>query len=567
VVNKELITVAQTMTGARVTGSAGSIGGTSPLTLTIRDESNSNVANTTGVAVNSDGSFTATIGASAGDVLDVTVTDGSGFTSTKTVIASVPLGSATAIINTNPLANDANYRTRRIASDGTYLGAIMYPNNWDSGSLLSFSLSSGTPTFSQNVALQSGSRAIAVRNGVAYVVDGYYGFEAVDLTANLATIKKAGVDCSSGWGVGIDGNYAFVGDGCGDGRIDIFDITNAKSPVKVRSQATVPNNNFAYTELIPYGNYLVCITPGNNGGGHDVVVLDKSNINSLVKVADLDIPGINLFLGKIYGRTLYASGDTGVVLVDLTTPSAPTVLARVVTPGYPRGLDLDAAKNRLYVADGTMGETAIDVSIPTAPKIIGTQAVGGNGWGTLLVGTNLFIAGEDQLTTISLAAATGTSFTTPMSAPPAATTNTTTFKAPELPPPPTLETKLHAERGLISVAFANGTATIRGAAKAVVGNEPLTVSIANATMGTSVPVVTVAADGSFEATIAAAAGDHLALRATSGSGEAVDVDLGEIPTAEPHGELRHLPVTHGLDVREPVVTTGRLAPRDASRPA
>jgi hypothetical protein len=546
VVNKGLITTAQVVTGARVTGGAGSIGGTLPLTLTIHDESNNNTPDTTGVAVNTDGTFTATIGASAGDVLDVKVTDGNGLTSTKTVIASVPFGSSTTILNTIPLVNDSNYRARRIASDGTYVGTIMYPISWDSGRMLLFSLTSGTPVFSQNIQLLSGARDITIRNGTAYVPDGNFGFEAVDLTTNPATIKKASLDCSNAWGVGLDGNYAFVGDGCGDGRIDIFDITNPKSPVKVRSQSTEPNSGYAFTDLIPYGNYLVCMSPNtSNNVGHDVVVFDKTNINNLVKVGDLDIAGISLLEGRIYGHTLYASGDTGVVLVDLTTPAAPTLISKVVTPGVPRGVELDPATNRLYVADGTAGLTAIDVSIPTAPKILGSQAIGGNGWGVQLVGTNLLVASEDELSTISLVAATGTSLPAPA-----------IEAAPALPPQPATETKLHAERGLIAVSFANGTATIRGAVKAVAGNEPLTVSITNATMGTNVPVVAVAADGSFEATISAAPGDHLTLRATSGSGEAVDVDLGEIPGAAPQGELRHLPIIHGLDVR-----------RDASRRA
>jgi len=55
------------------------------------------------------------------------------------------------------------------------------------------------------------------------------------------------------------------------------------------------------------------------------------------------------------------------------------------------------------------------------------------------------------------------------------------------------------------------------------------VSVANTTLGIVVPVVAVAADGSFEATISAAPGDHIELRAINGSGEAADVDLGEIP--------------------------------------
>ncbi|HEV2719973.1 MAG TPA: hypothetical protein VG323_08135, partial [Thermoanaerobaculia bacterium] len=104
---------------------------------------------------------------------------------------------------------------------------------------------------------------------------------------------------------------------------------------------------------------------------------------------------------------------------------------------------------------------------------------------------------------------------------------------------------------LITVSVHDGAAVVRGSARAVTGTEPLTVSITNATLGTVVPVVAVAADGSFEVTISAAAGDHLSLRATSGSGDAVDVDLGELP-GKPQTERRGYPVIHGLDVTSPL---------------
>ncbi|HEV2719297.1 MAG TPA: hypothetical protein VG323_04700, partial [Thermoanaerobaculia bacterium] len=455
------ISVIRTVTGARVTGTAGAIGGAAPVSLKIHDESNASVADTTGVVVNADGSFTATIGAGPGDVLDVTATDGSARTSIATAVGSVPLGSGTTVLLTVTPAADSAFHTRRIASDGTYAVLQTHPaNGFDSKRLLVYSPAGGTPQLSQAVTMSVVTRDVVVRNGLAYVADASNNINVVDLTVNPATISRFGtLLCGTAWSIAVDGNYGFVGDCQGDGRIDIFDLTNPRSPVKLRDQGTLSTANVSYTHLLPYGNYLVGISPNSYNGGHDVVVIDRSNINSLATVANMDIPNINLYRGRIVGHTLYAVGDTGVVLVDLTTPSSPTVISRVTTADQLIGLDVDVPNNRLYFVAGTGGETVIDITIPSSPKVLGTQALGGNSWDTLLIGTNLLVASEQMLNVISLTAPTATSLPPVVQSAPA---EPLTAPPPAAPPGPP---KLRAERGLITVSVHDGAAVVRGSAR------------------------------------------------------------------------------------------------------
>ena len=162
----------------------------------------------------------------------------------------------------------------------------------------------------------------------------------------------------------------------------------------------------------------------------------------------------------------------------------------------------------------------------------------------LLSGQNLYLASETMLNVVNLTAPTGSSLPPVVAsqapAPPPVSTAPPPLSAP---PPPSAESKIRVERGLIAVTLGGGSAIVRGSAHAVAGSEPLTVTVTNTTLGTVVPVVAVAADGSFQATISAAPGDRIELRAINGSGEAASVDLGEIPgggdrQTNPNGKIR-----------------------------
>ena len=91
-----------------------------------------------------------------------------------------------------------------------------------------------------------------------------------------------------------------------------------------------------------------------------------------------------------------------------------------------------------------------------------------------------------------------------------------------LPASPTLR----ADRVLIGAEVRDGSVVVRGLRGALLGPRPISVEIRNLTLGTTLPVVPVAADGSFEVAIGAAAGDHLTLIVTSGDGERLEIDLG-----------------------------------------
>ncbi|HEV2718851.1 MAG TPA: Ig-like domain-containing protein, partial [Thermoanaerobaculia bacterium] len=480
-----------------VTAAGQAILGQAPLTVTVHDQTKA--TSVSGIAVASNGSFTTTMAASGGDVLDVVASDASSRTSSVTIIGNVPFSSSSSL-TTLPATTtgDSSFRARRLALDGTWMTVQNFPaTGFESNRLAVLDMTSGTPVYKQTITLSGSARDVTMRNGVAYSTDTNYRINVVDMTVSPATATTAGnFLCSNGWSVLVDGTYAFVGDCQGDGRIDMFDLTNPKAPVKLRDQGTLSTANVSYTQLLAYGNYLVGITPNSYNGGHDVVVLDRRDINNLATVANFDIPNFAGVRGALSGSTLYEVSQGGQLsIVDLTNPASPVVKSTINTPGTANSIVISGTT--AIIADGSAGVSFYDVSSPTAPKLLGTQPVGGTAWDVKIWGNKLYVANEQGVVTL-----TG------------------------LVAPPVVNT------GLVSITRTSSGATVTGAAGAVNGTAPLTLTIHDETNSgvANVTGVVVSADGSFTATIAAGSGDVLDVTATDGGGRNSSVTVvGSVP--------------------------------------
>jgi hypothetical protein len=395
-------------TTATVSGTAGAItAGVTPITAVVKNETTG--VTVSGVAIAANGSFSTAIAAAAGDVISVNATDGGGRSSLAIRVGSVPFGVASQVV-ISAGTTDAAYRARRLSADGTTLVAATVPvtlpnsNTSQNRKLLVYDTTTMAPavlTAAENV------RDVAVKSGVAYVAAGGTLY-TYDLAVGVSSEKTANTGCNGVYSVAADASRVYVGGGgnCNDGHIAFFDLANPKQPAKIVDKSTV--TGIVYRQLIPYGaNQLIGISPDLAAGrGHDVVVIDKSNVNSLVVVSDTDVAGINLTRARVSGHYLYGVGTNtaatsgAVAIIDLDNIAAAPVV--ITTPGIPHSLDVDNAAHRLFVADGTGGVTVVDITNPATPRVVGTQTLGGNSWDALLSGTKLYLAGEHVITTIDL---------------------------------------------------------------------------------------------------------------------------------------------------------------------
>src|SRR5205823_9081154 len=109
------------------TGTAGAIAAAAtPVTVEVRDDTSG--AKVSGLTVAANGSFSATLAATAGDAISIVATDANSFSSGAVGLGVVPFGSEVTDIQITPAiaGNDANFRSRRLAIDGNTLAVSYY---------------------------------------------------------------------------------------------------------------------------------------------------------------------------------------------------------------------------------------------------------------------------------------------------------------------------------------------------------------------------------------------------------------------------------------------------------
>jgi hypothetical protein len=483
-----------TSTSANVIGQARSISGVSPLTVELRNTTTG--ASTPNVAVAGDGSFSGTIAAKPGELLAVVARDGNGRITGPVSIGPAPFGSGTSTLLIPPSLTGGSFRARTLASEGNLLVVTGFSEDYGANP-------KGVVFDISNPASPVLTRAVDITDGHAYDVDlkdgwGYIGGHDF-CTINLASPTSVRNCLNQGFneiGVAVSGGFAVTGTASSDGRLRVFDVSNPAAPRYLYERSFIPGVNFH--DVIALGSdYLVGTSPQTpNSVGHDVVVFDRRNVNDIVKIADLDIPGFNGNRGRIYGNTLYLASDggTAMAIVDLTNPASPQVLSKPNLGGFNRGVSV--AGSVAATADGALGVTFLDVANPASPSILGRQFVGGNAWDTLFSSGTLYVANEHGIVVIQDVVAA-----------------------------PIIDETL-----ILVASLTDSTATISGLARSITGAPPLTIAVRNVNTGSSVPGVAVASDGSFTATIGARAGEVISIIATDANGRtAGPVDLGGVP--------------------------------------
>jgi hypothetical protein len=176
----------------------------------------------------------------------------------------------------------------------------------------------------------------------------------------------------------------------------VYDITTRGTPAFVREQSLVTGVAFRKL-LVLDATTLVAITADRTGGtGHDVVVIDATDVNALSVLSDFDVPQLDAFEGAVDGDMLYlAAGESGVAIVDLTNPASPDVDAVLDTPGVAHGVALSAA-NELAIADGN-AVTFVDITNKSTPVIRGRQRTPGNATCVKTSGSAVWVATEQHL--------------------------------------------------------------------------------------------------------------------------------------------------------------------------
>jgi len=194
-------------------------------------------------------------------------------------------------------------------------------------------------------------------------------------------------------------------------ELRIIDISDPASPILTGSfvfeiapdtfsQYTVGNvyvsGSYAYVSLIkgawegPYSAWLW--------------IIDISDPKAPTKTSSIRVPNKLRGTHGVYvaGNFAYlASGESGLLVVDVKDPAAPFIVSRYDTSSSVQ--DVYVSDSYAYLADGDAGLSVIDVSDPTSPFIVGSYDTPGAAKRLHLVGNDVYLAdGKAGLTVINV---------------------------------------------------------------------------------------------------------------------------------------------------------------------
>ncbi len=152
--------------------------------------------------------------------------------------------------------------------------------------------------------------------------------------------------------------------------------------------ATGASAQSSYTETFSTDTYL-------DAGA---TTADWNTATGELKLNPFQMSQVGFLSSAIYAQRVTVEGDfayvgggnQGLLIVDISTPSAPTLEWSFNTSGYTRGIDIEG--DMLYAADGLGGFLVYDISNPVAPVSVGSFNTAGYTWNIDVDGDRAYVA-------------------------------------------------------------------------------------------------------------------------------------------------------------------------------
>jgi hypothetical protein len=158
--------------------------------------------------------------------------------------------------------------------------------------------------------------------------------------------------------------------GAGTGGLTVFNVSDPRAPVL---EKTVTLSGDSYWNGVWAKGDALYVASDKRG----VLLFDISEPGNPRFVRDLPGEAINAHTVFVDGDRLYSATThgSGVLIFDITTPTAPILLNRYLAPTthpYPYPHDLFARDGQLYVSHGYVGFVVADASNPSSIRTLGT---------------------------------------------------------------------------------------------------------------------------------------------------------------------------------------------------
>ncbi|MCW4012945.1 MAG: hypothetical protein NWF07_08130 [Candidatus Bathyarchaeota archaeon] len=175
---------------------------------------------------------------------------------------------------------------------------------------------------------------------------------------NALEIEQVGVyDFGVAYDVAVEDDIAYLS---GNDGVDIFNITDKTSPVKLTRITNTPNGALGLyiTENILY-------ISATSNGLKIADVSDPAHPEVVGTVSEVD--GIEVYVCQEYA---YVASGTSFSIIDVTDPSNPERLSTV--HGNERVYKIHAVDDTLYIGEVNQGLLVYDITDPTDPEYIRT---------------------------------------------------------------------------------------------------------------------------------------------------------------------------------------------------
>jgi hypothetical protein len=165
--------------------------------------------------------------------------------------------------------------------------------------------------------------------------------------------------------VDVSGNFAFVA--AGASGLQVVNVSSDRTQPSIVSSLAITGNA---NDVALAGN-IAYVAMGTSG----LAAVDVTNPLTPKLLGTVSTGGNALDVAP-RGTTVYVANGNSLVLVDVTSPSAMTVLKSLPLAGTIWGVDVDADRHLAAVAAGGSGVFLVDVTNPTAPVVLGSVITG-----------------------------------------------------------------------------------------------------------------------------------------------------------------------------------------------
>ncbi|MGY5880864.1 MAG: hypothetical protein RTV31_11470 [Candidatus Thorarchaeota archaeon] len=197
---------------------------------------------------------------------------------------------------------------------------------------------------------------VQIVDDIAYVADWNWGLLVLNVSdpasPDLLASKSITGACLH---VYVEGNFVYATDHRSEQTgLVIYDITNPANPILVGNYLP----NYDIWNPIALGDYIYT---GNHAlGGADVLILNATIPNDIQEVCQINSGGSTFAIAVIDDVAYMADYQLGLVIVDVSDLTAPTLMGRYYDGGNSQ--DVCVVGDIIYVADGADGLEIIQIS-------------------------------------------------------------------------------------------------------------------------------------------------------------------------------------------------------------